>query len=357
MLKALYSRYQYFFNMLAVLILLLTTRMFDSIAWMPAGPGRTEVIIANYLYEFMIILPLIFLLIYSYRLAIKKRVALLHFSFLFVFTVFGPSLVLFGSRFLEHTFWRKELDNVTLTEIEKYTPGASLIFLLLSATYYITYLIKQSAMQKETANRAEALSRDVQLKMLRYQINPHFLFNVLNSIYSLIDENTDKSKKLVIDMSEYYRYTLNKQEHTISIEKEVESILKYFEIQKTRFEEEFHYEISVDEAVKSVMIPSFLINLLVENAIKYGIKTEKQKLIVNLSIRMEGKVLSIKVSNTGKLVNGKTGGEKSIDGTGNGIENLKHRLGLYYNDNFSFSLKEEEGWVIAEIKIDNIKIT
>jgi sensor histidine kinase YesM len=356
MLKALYSRYQYFFNMLAVLILLLTTRMFDSIAWMPAGPRKTEVIITNYLFEFMIIVPMILFLIYSYRPAIKKRLTLLLLSFIIVFTVFGPTVVLFGSRWLEQTFWRKELDNVTLTEIEKYTPGASLIFLLLSATYYITHLIHQSARQKQKANSAEALAKDVQLKMLRYQINPHFLFNVLNSIYTLIDENTDKSKKLVIDMSEYYRYTLNKQEHTISIGKEVESIMKYFEIQKTRFEEEFHYEISADESVKSVLIPSFLINLLVENAVKNGTKTEKQKLIVNLSIRMEGKILSIKVSNTGKLFNEKSSSEKNRDGTGNGIENLKHRLSLYYNDNFSFSLEEEDGWVIAHIKIDNTNL-
>jgi sensor histidine kinase YesM len=354
MLKAFYNRYQYFFNMLAVLVFLLTARMLDSIAWMPPNPRKTEVIIANYLFEFIILLPMVFLLIYSYRLAIKKRLTVLLISFIVVFAVFGPSLVLFVSRWLELTFWRKDIQPVSLEEIEKYTPGTSLIFLFLSATYYITHLILQSARQKETANRAEALAKDVQLKMLRYQINPHFLFNVLNSIYTLIDENTDKAKKLVIDMSEYYRYTLNKQENTISIEKEVESIMKYFEIQKTRFEEEFHYEISVDEAVKSVLIPSFLMHLLVENAIKYGTKTEKQKLIVNLSIRMEHKILSIKVSNTGKLLNAKTRGDKSIDGTGNGIENLKHRLGLYYNDNYSFSLKEEDGWVIADIEINDI---
>jgi LytS/YehU family sensor histidine kinase len=278
----------------------------------------------------------------------------LFISFIVVFAVFGPSVILFGSRYLEHTFWRKDIDNVTFTEIKKYTSGASLIFLFLSLTFYITHLILLSARQKETANRAEALAKDVHLKMLRYQINPHFLFNVLNSIYTLIDENIEKAKKLVIDMSEYYRYTLNKQEHTILIEKEVESIVKYFEIQKARFEEEFHYVISVDEAVKKVRIPSFLIHLLVENAIKYGIKKEKQRLIVNLSIRMEGPVLSIKVSNTGKLFSTKPAGEKAIDGTGNGIENLKNRLGLYYNENYSFALKEEDGWVIASIEIGNI---
>jgi sensor histidine kinase YesM len=354
MLKALYSRCQYFFNMLAVLILLLTTRMFDSIVWMPSGPGKTEVIIANYLYEFMVILPMIFLLIYSYRLAIKKRMTGLLISFIVVFAIFGPTVVLFVSRWLEHTFWRKELDNVSLVEIEKYTPGASLIFLFLSATYFITHLIHQSARQEETANRAEALAKDIQLKMLRYQINPHFLFNVLNSVYTLIDENTDKAKKLVIDMSEYYRYTLNKQQDTVSIEKEVESIMKYFEIQKTRFEEEFHYEISIDEAVKSLLIPSFLIHLLVENAIKYGTKTMKHKLIVLLTIIQVNKMLLIRVSNTGKLLNATPNNEKNIDGTGNGIENLKNRLGLYYNENYSFSLKEEDGWVVASIEINNI---
>jgi two-component system, LytTR family, sensor kinase len=194
----------------------------------------------------------------------------------------------------------------------------------------------------------------MQLKMLRYQINPHFLFNVLNSIYTLIDENTEKAKKLVIDMSEYNRYTLNKQQHTVSIEKEVDAILKYLEIQKTRFEEDFQYEISVDEAVKSLLIPSFLIHLLIENAIKYGTKTEKQTLIVRLSVMLVNKMLLIIVSNTGKLLSATTSGEKNIDGTGNGIENLKNRLSLYYDDSYSFSLKEEDGWVVAAIEINNI---
>ena len=65
-------------------------------------------------------------------------------------------------------------------------------------------------------------------------------------------------------------------------------------------------------------------------------------------------MLSIKVSNTGKLLIATPNGEKNINGTGNGIENLKNRLGLYYNDNYSFSLKEEDGWVVAAIEIDNI---
>ena len=231
-------------------------------------------------------------------------------------------------------------------------PGASLTILFLSSAYYLTHLIQQAGKQRETAHKAETLAKDVQLKMLRYQINPHFLFNVLNSIYTLIDENTEKAKKLVIDMSEYYRYTLNKQQQTTPIEREVESILKYLEIQKTRFEDEFHYVISVDETSKSVSIPSSLIHLLIENAIKYGTKTMKQRLIVELSVKLVKKTLLIRVANTGKLLIPTS--ENNRNGTSNGIENLKNRLGLYYNDSYSFSLKEEDGWVIADIKIDNI---
>jgi sensor histidine kinase YesM len=130
--------------------------------------------------------------------------------------------------------------------------------------------------------------------------------------------------------------------------------MKYLEIQKTRFEEEFQYEISVDEAVKSVLIPSFLIHLLIENAVKYGTRTEKKKLIICLSISLINNRLFIKVSNTGKLLIPAPSSEINSTGTSNGIENLKNRLALYYNDKCSFSLKEEDGWVVADIEIYNI---
>ena len=354
MLKALYKKHQYFFNMLAVILLIVITRTLDSYAWLPPSPGKMKIVILNYLFEFIAFMPIVSLLIYTYGWTVKRKLTVFLFFIIIIYAVFVPTLVLFLSSWLQIIFSGMEVQPVTLNLIEKYTPGVSLVVFLLSATYFLTHLILQTAKQRETAHKAETLAKDVQLKMLRYQINPHFLFNVLNSIYTLIDENTDKAKKLVIDMSEYYRYTLNKQQQTIPIEIEVESITQYLEIQKTRFEEEFQYEISVDEAVKSVLIPSFLIHLLIENAVKYGTKTTKQKLIVRLSIILENKMLIIRVSNTGKLLNSTPNSEKNIDGTSNGIENLKNRLGLYYNDNYSFSLKEEDGWVVATIEIYNI---
>jgi sensor histidine kinase YesM len=353
MLKAIYNRYPFFFNMMAVLTLLIITRTLDSFAWVPPAPNKTKLILLNYLFEFIALIPIVFTLIYSYRLTVKRKLTFLLYFLTAAFAVLMPSLVLALSSWLAVIFGHK-VQPITFDLIEKYTPGVSLVILFLSTTYYLTHLVLKTTKQRETAHKTESLAKDVQLKMLRYQINPHFLFNVLNSIYTLIDENTEKAKKLVIDMSEYYRYTLNKQQHTVSIEKEVESIAKYLEIQKTRFEEDFQYEISVEEAVKPVMIPSFLIHLLIENAVKYGTKTVKEKLIIRLLVTLAAKILLIRVSNTGKLLNHETEGEKNTNGTGNGIENLKNRLSLYYDDNYTFSLKEEDGCVIATIEINNI---
>jgi LytS/YehU family sensor histidine kinase len=341
--------------MLAVLVLLVTTRMFDSFAWTPpSSPNRIKIILYDHLFQFFSFLPFIFLFIYTYNLAISKKLFYMLFLCIVLYTVAGPVLFLLLNTWIESLIWGGEVLPFTLDLVKKYSAGASIVLLFLSATYFITHLILQTDKQKESAHKAETLAKDVQLKMLRYQINPHFLFNVLNSIYTLIDENTEKAKKLVVDMSEYYRYTLNKHQQTIPIEKEVESILKYLEIQKTRFEEEFHYVISVDEASKSVSIPSFIIHLLIENAIKYGTKTMKQGLIVELSVKLVNNILLIRVANTGKLVTVNHSSESTGNGTSNGIENIKNRLSLYYNDSFSLSLHEENGWVIADIKIENI---
>jgi sensor histidine kinase YesM len=355
MLNALYNKYKYFFNMLAVLILVIIVRILDWLAWVPSStPNKIQMILFEHMFQFISFLLIILMLIYSYRWAMKKNQKYLLYAVIVLYALFGPIFFLCLVTWLELLFGMKGVLPIDFNLFAKYAPAASLVIMFLSSAFYLTHLVQQTGKQRETAHKAESLAKDVQLKMLRYQINPHFLFNVLNSIYTLIDENAEKAKKLVIDMSEYYRYTLSKQQQTVSIEREIESILKYLEIQKTRFEEEFQYNISVDEAAKQILIPTFLIHLLVENSVKYGTKTEKQKLIINLAVRLSTNALVIKVSNTGKLLNATSNGEKNIDGTGNGIENLKYRLSLYYNDNYSFSLKEEDGFVIAAIVIPDI---
>jgi LytS/YehU family sensor histidine kinase len=288
-------------------------------------------------------------MIVSYKFAIKQRRKYLLVVLVLVFTIVGPTLLIYFSSGLETVFWhRVNRPPVTMDILKKYSPGLMAAILFLSATFYLTRIQLQFALQKDAMHKAETLAKEVQLKMLHYQINPHFLFNVLNSIHALIDENATKAKKLVVDMSDYYRYTLNKLEQAIPIGKEVEAVIKYLEIQKTRFEENFEYEISVGEATSEILIPSFVIHLLVENAVKYGIKSSEQKLVIRLTTELNHRLLLIKVLNTGKLNTDKSG----KDGTGSGIENIKNRLALFYNDKYTFSLTADNGWVTASIEIE-----
>jgi hypothetical protein len=350
--KTLYNKYPYFFNLLIFLVLLEITRTLDWMAWIPPSPNKTKVLLLEQLFEFVSFVTIVPLLIVSYQWAIKRKQMFLLAILVLLFTIFGPTLLLYLSSGFETVFWhRANRPPVTLDTLKKYSPGCMAVILFLSSAFYLTYLRLQFASQKDAMHKAETLAREVQLKMLHYQINPHFLFNVLNSIYALIDENTDKAKKLVVDMSDYYRYTLNKQDQTISLEKEIQSVVKYLEIQKTRFEEDFEFEISVDEAARAVLIPSFVIHLLIENAVKYGTGQNKQQLIIRLSVSLFEKILRIRVSNTGKLVVAKVFSQNNNDETSHSIEIIKSRLALLYEEHSSFRLIEENGWVHATIEL------
>lgn len=354
MFQSFYKRNQYFCNMAAMLLLLIINRFLDRLAWAPAYPGKLFDASIDYLIEFCAFIIVICLIIMVYNYLDRRKLRALMIMVSIIFVLFTPALILYFTTWIEQSIFSLTVMPVSFKLIEQYTPGGIVVILFLIAAYVLTYLKLQSESNKEKAYRAETLAKEVQLKMLRYQINPHFLFNVLNSIHSLIDENTLKAKKLVIEMSEYYRYTLNKNEHTIAISKEVESIEKYFEIQKTRYEEDFQYEIIVDKRALDVKIPSFIVHLLVENALKYGSKSKSDKLVVKLEVTVENQKLAIKVSNTGKLFEHKESAHKGGEGTGSGIENLKSRLALYFDNNFNFSINEESGWVFAIIEIYKI---
>jgi sensor histidine kinase YesM len=350
MFKSLYIKHQYFFNLVIVMLLITTTRIMDWLAWMPPYPDKIKNILIQHLIEVIACMPIILALLASYKWAIQNKNKIIFIVFVLVVIFLGPTALLYLKKIITDVLLANKAPIITLDGIIKFSSGGIVYFSFLSLTFYLTHTRIKYNTQRDAAHKAEALAKDLQLKMLRYQINPHFLFNVLNSIHALIDENSGKAKKLVVEMSEYYRYTLNKQHQTISIEKEVESITKYLEIQKTRFEDNFEFEIYVDAEANNISIPSFVIHLLIENAVKYGIKSTQQKLNIKLSVTLSQNLLNISVSNTGKLFNSAQNDDNN--GTGNGIENIKNRLALFYNNNYSFSLTENNERVIACIEIN-----
>jgi two-component system, LytTR family, sensor kinase len=204
--------------------------------------------------------------------------------------------------------------------------------------------------ERERSQKSDLLAQSAQLQMLRYQINPHFLFNSFSSLRALIRSNQSKAELMVTKLSEFYRYTLVTKSNTeVPLMDEIQAISNYAEIEKIRFEDKIEFNFSIDPIAEEYPIPSFLIHPLVENSIKYGMKTSQLPLRVAVKAWVEESWLIIQVINSGKLTNGRK--ENTEISTGTGLSNVKSRLEYSYPHKNSFELCEEEDMVKATIKI------
>jgi len=185
--------------------------------------------------------------------------------------------------------------------------------LLLSGIYFAVRHWENAQMQKENTLKSEALAHKAQLQMLRYQINPHFLFNSLNTIRATIALDQDKARHTVTLLSDFFRYTLEKdQEQANTIGKEIDAIKNYLSIQKIRFEEKLEFYFNIDLKTQNIEIPFFIIHPLVENAVKYGIETSIKPLKIGIKSKIFDNNLIIEVSNSGSL---NTKKKNNIDST------------------------------------------
>jgi two-component sensor histidine kinase len=224
---------------------------------------------------------------------------------------------------------------------------------LVSFVYFAIEHRRQAAEQKEKARQATALAHQAQLQMLRYQLNPHFLFNALNSIRGMIVEDPDRSRAMVTELADFLRYSLDGSEQESTIGDEIQAIENYLAIQRIRFEEQLDATVQVHEAALAVTVPCFLIHPLVENAVKYGMQTSKMPLRVRIEVAREAGEIIIRVSNTGRLFTkpASSGAGGLPEGTGTGLKNIGERLKLVFPDRHSFKVEESEGWVRAEIRL------
>ena len=230
-------------------------------------------------------------------------------------------------------------------------PVVSNTFVLLawSALYFGIKYQRDLLAQQERTLRAETLAREAQIHMLRYQLNPHFLFNTLNTLVSLIGEDDRRAKQFVHELAEFLRYSLlDTDTHTVSLHEEIEVIRSFLSIEKLRFEDALQVEFDVDPATESISIPPFLVQSLVENAVKHGRATAPTPLQVRLTTTLADDALHIRVSNTGRL----TPSSPARNGhSGIGLKNVRERLQRLYPDRHRFTLQENGDWVLAEVVI------
>jgi sensor histidine kinase YesM len=206
--------------------------------------------------------------------------------------------------------------------------------------------------EKERVEKATSLAQSAQLLMLQYQINPHFLFNVLNSLRALVDEDEKGARAMISELSEYLRYSLlEKNVPEVSLKDELYAIRQYLSIQKKGYEEKLDVSFNIDPETEHMKILSFLIHPLVENAVKFGMQTSPMPLRIKIeSIRIGGRLMII-VKNTGRWVSASAKKDIDIPGTGTGLENVVARLENAYPGKYVFHTSENNGWVCATIKI------
>jgi two-component system sensor histidine kinase ChiS len=207
--------------------------------------------------------------------------------------------------------------------------------------------------QKRNLLRATALANLSQLKLLRNQMNPHFLFNALGSIRSLININKEKAWQLVSELAEFFQYTLlNYDKLEATLDEEIEAANNYIYIEKIQYEEPLKVSFEVDEAARACTVPAFILQPLIENAIKHGLNENPDQFEIRIKITFDAGILAIDISNTGKLKNLVEDDSKVSEAHGTSLRNIRKRLQLLFNNEFSFQLFEEEGWVHVKIKIN-----
>ncbi len=228
-----------------------------------------------------------------------------------------------------------------------------------SALYYAINFFLTVEQQADRLERLEAQATAAQLAMLRYQLNPHFLFNTLNSISTLVLlKQTEPANAMLTRLSGFLRHTLIAEPGSqVSLAQEIETLQLYLDIERMRFEERLRTHFEIDDAALQAQLPAMLLQPLVENAIKYAVSPQEEGARISLTARVIGDRLRLTVEDTGpgvddwqrfqardpaELRNATPTPGRPVS-TGVGLANIRNRLAQAYGDAHLFETRSEAG--------------
>jgi hypothetical protein len=221
---------------------------------------------------------------------------------------------------------------------ELFGGALSTAYLLLcwSGLYFGIKFYESKRQQEETMLKAVALAQEAQLKMLRYQLNPHFLFNTLNAISTLILDNQNrKANHAVARLSEFLRYTLDQDPmKKVTLRQEIEALDLYLGTERLRFGERLRLEYAIEEEALDALVPSLLLQPLLENSLKYAVSQREQGGLVRIEGRTREGLLELSVIDDGP---GLPAGPPPSDRRGVGLANTRERLKVLYGENCRFA--------------------
>lgn len=258
------------------------------------------------------------------------------------------------------TFVQSTAGHVLLVSTQWYQPTWNLLdlWLLRMMFFWLVYMVwslvyfwleAEKTVEKTVAQtlEAQAETQRMELQLLRSQLNPHFLFNALNGIATVVQTDSPPAASMVRELADYLRYSLDHQYDTmVSLKREIEAMMGYLHIEQARFSEELHIEITTDENVRNRQIPCFLLLPLVENAVKHSFQACEPPWNVTITAELHDEILCIIVSNTGRLL------AKQDRVPGVGLDILRRRLALHYPDRHHFALTEDNGVIHATLELE-----
>ena len=224
--------------------------------------------------------------------------------------------------------------------------GWSSLFFIWSLIYFAFHFFQNYRKEEIKNLQWEATNREFELNRLKSQLNPHFIFNAMNTIRALVDEDPGKAKKSITRLSNVLRNSLmTGKKKVISLEEELSLVRDYLEIEAARYEERLAIEWEVNPSANRASVPPLMIQTLVENGIKHGISTLPEGGTISIRCSTKEDRLQVAIANSG------TYHENKKEDAGFGIFNTRQRLHLLYGDDGHFHIDNKDGRVITELDI------
>jgi len=210
-----------------------------------------------------------------------------------------------------------------------------ILYLIWNLIYFMYHFITKSQKQQLDTLKLEALVKELELKTIKAHINPHFIFNSLNGIRALIDEDPTRARNAITELSNILRSSMQTDKlESVSLEKELNIVKDYLALENMRFEDRLRVEYEIDEDTLDQPVPPMMLQTLVENAIKHGISKQIMGGKIRIVSDFKDHYHELAVQNTGKLVNG------TAKGDGFGLPSTLNRLSLLYGEKARFSIKQ-----------------
>ena len=257
-------------------------------------------------------------------------------------SIFCSLIQITGVQLFELTTANRKLDFSTRLLASTLDNGLLIVPWLL--IYYSYHYVEKSRRQQVGTLKLEALVKELELKTIKSHINPHFIFNALNSIRALIDENPSRARNAITELSNILRSSMQAEKlETVSFEKELNIVRDYLALEHIRFEDRLKVEYEIDEDTLDQPVPPMMLQTLVENAIKHGISRQLTGGFVKIKSDFTEKFHELVIQNTGHL-NG------SMNGDGFGLTSTRNRLQLLFGEKANFEIKEI-GQNLVEAKV------